>query len=135
MSNSIPRSFKALCSSKGITTVTRFNRPSEWQYLSYLGICTEPKRSDFCCNAVMKWKYVSNDIQFYSFTGSKFYRRFFARMCLYLLALVKFWGIANSYKNYANYAFSLYIPFLMHSPLGYFFERYIVFSVASVAFL
>ena len=38
MSSSIPRSFKALCSSKGITTVTRFNRPHEWFPIAYVMI-------------------------------------------------------------------------------------------------
>jgi len=44
---------------------------------------------------------------------ANFYQWFFARMCLYLLALVIFWGTGKNYKTTQNHASSLYIPFFI----------------------
>jgi len=40
-------------------------------------------------------------------------KRFFARMCLYLLALVNSWGTPKNYKTTQNYGSSLYTSFFI----------------------
>ena len=45
---------------------------------------------------------------FYSFTAQFTNKRFFARICLYLLALVNYWGTRQATQTTQNYA-DLYI--------------------------
>jgi len=55
-------------------------------------------------------------LQFYSFTVASSDRWFFARMCLYLLALVNSWGTPKNYKTTQNYGSFPYSSFFNRHP-------------------